>query len=645
MIINSGNPMLDKNLAGIARYNPELVEEILKITSLKNLIELTETKLQEPNLLFNGIPLHSPEGADEEIKNVFSQILNNKNSRHFVIGMGLGYLFKECCEKSKGVVMLYESNLEILRVTLEIVDFSKELFQPNVFVASDTEFLKRIYYTHKDYQLNYSILTLDSYQKFVYNDQMQEINEQILSAFRIINTNFNVLKLDEFVSIQFTMDNLPKTLDGIPLKEIAGCYKGKTAVVVSAGPTLDENIEAIKKNRDKFVLFTVGAALKSLLKNGIVPDFANVIEQNDFSGQFSECDLSDINLIIEPLCNSSFYNLKPKKMFMYPSEIRNANAFWAKITGTDISGYMSGGTVSYQALESAKLLGCEKLILVGQDLAFLDNKCYAKGSAYDGLTFKINEDGGAEFENSEADIDSYKSIDANIPEDVKTQIAADIVKARVTITQDAFYYVKGINGDMLPTYRPYALFADNLADFAYENKGLDLINTSMRGAQINGFKNIPFEQAIKDVSNFDRSVVSPNFKFDKKKVLNNLKFELDELKSMFANFPKAFEFISKYEKELNLRRTFTDKSLKYIQELVGIYKYLSTQGNSMYYSISLNEDIEIMYKMNETENFDVNAAKEIFALLKTYFFNNNDKIHAMIARIEGVINLLGESVS
>ena len=58
------------------------------------------------------------------------------------------------------------------------------------------------------------------------------------------------------------LKNIPNLFEEIPLARLKDTYKGKTAVVVSAGPTLDRNIEILKKQRDKYVLFAVGTALK-----------------------------------------------------------------------------------------------------------------------------------------------------------------------------------------------------------------------------------------------------------------------------------------------------------------------------------------------------------------------------------------------
>ena len=64
MVNGLNNPILEKNLGCIRRYNPKLAEDLLKISELKNNFELVETQFKEPNLVYNGLHLHSQEGAE-----------------------------------------------------------------------------------------------------------------------------------------------------------------------------------------------------------------------------------------------------------------------------------------------------------------------------------------------------------------------------------------------------------------------------------------------------------------------------------------------------------------------------------------------------------------------------------------------------
>lgn len=50
-------------------------------------------------------------------------------------------------------------------------------------------------------------------------------------------------------------------------------HRPETAVVVGAGPSLDESVETLHRIRDRVVLFSCGTALRPLLRHGLVPDF------------------------------------------------------------------------------------------------------------------------------------------------------------------------------------------------------------------------------------------------------------------------------------------------------------------------------------------------------------------------------------
>jgi hypothetical protein len=50
-------------------------------------------------------------------------------------------------------------------------------------------------------------------------------------------------------------------------------HRPERAVIVGAGPSLDEAVETLHRIRDRVVLFSAGTALRPLLRNGLVPDF------------------------------------------------------------------------------------------------------------------------------------------------------------------------------------------------------------------------------------------------------------------------------------------------------------------------------------------------------------------------------------
>lgn len=641
------NPILDKNLACIEIYNPKLKEDLLNIKALTNNIELVETSAKEPNLLYNKMPLHNEFEAETEAKNIIEKTQNTKMSIHVVFGMGLGYLFKEFAEKSQGKVIVYEPNLEILRVTLELVDFSKELSQSNVKIVSDIPTFKNIFANEYFYKAQSTFVFLHSYKQ-LYSNEINDIFKQIEITTGTCIADYNTLKASANLSIEMMLKNISCTLNEVPLMELKDKFKGKTALIISAGPSLDNCIDTIKKNREKVVIFCVGTAFKALAKNGITPDFLNVMEVNDCSGQVEGFDLSQINLIIEPYTNNSFHIMKPKKTFLFPTNASHANNGWAKIVGEDISQYNAKGTVSYEALFSAKALGCEKIILVGQDLAYVNNQCYSKDSAYSDLGCQIN----PETNRLEVKIKDHQHyVQSLIPSsqrgrELDYQRYADY---KVQNLNNTLYYVKGITGEMLPTQGGYATFIEHFKEFAAENQNLNLINSSMIGADIKGFKNLPLEVALETVDFIserpDLSSVSHNY--DKNLVLKNLKTEKENFQEILTKFAKAKEYIYKYTREFDRQKTITKETNNYFKLLLSLYDEINLNNatkSPLYQAISFAEHIEIQETLKSAQAVDAQSIQEVYEKLKTYYTIIEEKLVKILSIIKEQETLISSNM-
>lgn len=620
--MGSGNFLLNKNLKCIERYNPKLKEKLLNLPLSSNRIDFIETKLIEPNLSFNGIPLHSQEGAEIEAKTSFDGVRNTPKSRHIIFGIGIGHLFKESCKRSQGKVFLYEPNLEILRKAFELVDFSEELSKESVFVVSEIEVLKDLYNQNYIYNAESDFLVLKSYRSRLYANEIDEIIRRITTIVETSLMHIRGIIQRGLAPIEAVIKNLSYTLKAKPLIDLKDIYKGKTALVVSAGPSLENNIEIIKKNRDKIIIFCVGTAVKALVSKGVTPDFVNIIENLDCSGQLLGVDLSEINLISEPYSHNSLYLLNVKQNFLFPSRTYWGNHYWSNLTGIDISEYTVKGIVSYSALASAKMLGFSKLILVGQDLAYLNNQCYCSNSAYSDLVLAVN----PETNKLELKVkDRRRFIKAFASANPKTsqrqvEVLADAV---VRDTMNSLCLVKGINGEMLPTNKGYATFVEFFSEFAYNNNTLDLINTSMAGAQIDGFRNMPLEEALEGVATIEKIEIPKMLKYDTVKILKNLESDIEKLANSLNELGKADEYINHYEQELSSEKMFTVAACQYFDSLLDLYHKINNENFDflLYKIISFNETIEISSKIEDMTDIDETKVRILYDLLKNYYTN------------------------
>ena len=140
------NKVLNTNLDALKKYDKHLADEILSINKTKSTFELIQNKNGEYNLIKNSIPLHSLVGAQTEAQKITEKIpdISEKNTIRIIWGLGLGYLADEFISRSNGAIIIYEPDIELLRVVFEMVEFEKNLQK------IDEEKLKKIFSGDKD---------------------------------------------------------------------------------------------------------------------------------------------------------------------------------------------------------------------------------------------------------------------------------------------------------------------------------------------------------------------------------------------------------------------------------------------------------------------------------------------------------------
>lgn len=614
------NPILDKNLSFISKYNPKLTEKILKIDSLTKDISFVNTVLGEPNLLYNGEYLHNNYGAEAEAKEIFEKIKTTEFSMNVIYGFGLGYLFQEFAINSNGLVFVFEPDIGILATTLEVVDFSEELSKKNVFIFNDFDELKKCYLENFIFKSDTSITFLPSYKKIFEKDLLefaQRLNLVMGSA--IIDNNYIKNKL--IPAVKSVCNNIDCLVKEPTLGVFKDIYKDKTALVISAGPSLDKNLETIKKYRDKVVIFSVGQALRTLLHNDITPDFVGLVETSNQMAQLESLNTSNINLILEPLTFNGLHKSKFKNIISYPSKTSIPNNIWTKIANIDNSKYISSGTVSYMMLYSAYLLGFKDLILVGQDLAFLDGKCYTKDSQHQGLTYEYDEKTGSAKVSVENVKDFSESLlGKNRPLDENKKI--EIAQKRIENINKNLCKVNGIKGNQLITTYDYASFISQFEDFAKEHKNdLNLFNTSLEGAKINGFEDVPLEELLQNKENLEKIDLKANCDYDLQEIVSKIKLEIDSLGEISKTLNTANSLVHNYDKEFSNRKTVTDTCIKNFKQLMMIYiDFTNTFGktNDIFRMLQKPYQQELDYSLKINNQPTSESINKVYQNLKVY---------------------------
>lgn len=195
------------------------------------------------------------------------------------IGTLLGRHIPLILEKTKARdFFVCEQNLEIFRLSLFVVDYSNLARDGNTVVFSimdDThvldEQLER-FLTHKPYE-NYSI-------KYFTTDHNIEtyFNHILTSILAHKSTSFN-----HHMMLENIWKNIATRINKYPVLQFKSDYDDANftstpVLFLAAGPSLHENIQWVKDNKDKFIIVAIGATYKTLAKHGITADIVTTLD-------------------------------------------------------------------------------------------------------------------------------------------------------------------------------------------------------------------------------------------------------------------------------------------------------------------------------------------------------------------------------
>ena len=623
--------LLEKNLTALANKDRELAERIAKhiVSDVPQLVN--ENGFY--NLVYKNTYLHNRQNPLGEAKEIFSMAANSPVAIHLVYGLGLGYLFQVASANSAGTVILYEPDLNILRIVFSLVDFSNDILKNNVFISDNLEKTGEYIYKKSNTKNTPLMLTTPAYRDM----NTQKFNEMVETLQRMIgryNLDLKYTQQKFFPIARTIIQNIPNLIKEPPLSSIKDFYKGQTAVVVSAGPTLDRNIETIKKYRDNIVLIVVGTSMKTIAKHGITPDFLCIIETYDSSKQIEGLDLSEVNFVTEPFSNINLRKFKFKHIYSHISDNMPVNSFWSNIINENTEEYLSKGTVSYTALNVARILGCSKIVMVGQDLAYIEGQCYSKDSAYKDLECRFNKENNR-WEITAKDFDSFADSLSNYPEREKRLEAA---RTRLKNLNNSLYYVTSIKGEQIPTESVYAAFIKPLSEFAQRFNNREFINTSLEGAQIDGYKNMPLEEALKDTKPISNRNIISDYKFDIADIKNKLKQETVRLKNILEEVKNGQKSVKNLNNDFKRYKNATVEVLKDLKKVSGIFLKLSTTyTNTLFDFITAKDRIELDYAMKMSKSFEPENLETLITKFAAYFDNAEIAINSINARINKAI--------
>jgi hypothetical protein len=165
---------------------------------------------------------------------------------------------------------------------------------------------------------------------------------------------------------------------------LANAAKGVPAILVGAGPSLDVNIPHLAELADRAVIIAADTAARPLMNAGIAPHFIVAVDPTEQNAR---------HLIALPKADAAWLIAEPSidRCALPPFEDRTFFGRigphhpwpWLASLGLDRGQLRSWGSVLTTVVDVALQLGANPIVFVGADMAFTDNRPYARGTSYE----------------------------------------------------------------------------------------------------------------------------------------------------------------------------------------------------------------------------------------------------------------------
>ena len=307
-------------------------------------------------------------------------------SKAFFYGLGNGMyarkLLKELPED--GLLCVYEPTVANIRFLFANFDYQDILSDKRLVLVVGDCLSKKLNAYFIDYlsYVDISVMIIQHYLNYnrIYTDDYYDYMYELQTAVRAINSTQSVVSRYGRQYFYNGIENLPYLYRSKSLHELSKRLpKRKPAIIVAAGPSLDKNVEELKKAKNKALIIAVDSSIRVLLKHGIVPDLVVSIDGVKMPSHFDYPGVSEVPLVC--LMNTN-YNIvhKHNGITFFMNDLNAYLQIFYKENRLLLPLVGSGGSVANSAMALAVVMEHNPIILVGQDLAYTDNKTHSVDS-------------------------------------------------------------------------------------------------------------------------------------------------------------------------------------------------------------------------------------------------------------------------
>jgi len=163
---------------------------------------------------------------------------------------------------------------------------------------------------------------------------------------------------------------------------LEGRFAGMPALVLGAGPSLDEVLPHLQELKERCLLIAVDTSLRSILREGVEPDFLVVVDPQYWNWRHLEGLSSPSSILVSESASwPAVFRFGSRAAFLCSSLFPLGRAIEARTGAKGKLG--AGGSVTTTAWDLGRLLRAAPLYMAGLDLGFPRGATHARASLFE----------------------------------------------------------------------------------------------------------------------------------------------------------------------------------------------------------------------------------------------------------------------
>lgn len=389
------NRRLLKNLNEVTYARMQAYEQALSKSSI--VIEQARNGYETLAIWHEGklVQIHSKYDPQREVDTFLQRFPQLADSSHiFIIGLGLGYHISQIVAQNPSVKLtIYEPNEAILFNYLQRNKLTNNISE--VFVSLHD--LKDLEQLAKNFTDKTITIVWPSYLR-LYGEEIQETQQNLVKLLKHTRDSLGVNVSFQHRWIVNSLLNYPKTIktSNIISVEYQKVFDDKPVIIVAAGPSLNEELPLLKaiKEEESAYIFAVGSAINALLHAQITPHAVfsydpEGVNQNVIL-KIKEKNITNIPLVFGTSVGCETIMHYPGKLIHMVTSADTLSSNILRISPKVI--IEDSPSIAVMTLQVVKKLNMAPIILVGQNLGYVNDTYYAQGIQYKDFENNITEE-------------------------------------------------------------------------------------------------------------------------------------------------------------------------------------------------------------------------------------------------------------